>query len=172
MTDGVACIRTHLDHAGGHLMETISAIALSLALGAGAIIGKEVVSAVVKDAYASLKNLVKTRYPNVPLEIIDQGPNSKARRAVVEEELKAAGADRDEDLAKSAKALIDLIQNNEPAAISATGVDMKDVTAANIRLSNIIASGAGIVMKNVRTPGDIDIRDVRVGAPFFNNRDS
>ena len=32
-------------------MEPISAIALSLALGAGAVAGKEVVSALVKDAY-------------------------------------------------------------------------------------------------------------------------
>ncbi len=36
-------------------MEPISAIAISLALGAGAIAGKEVVSAFVKDAYTSLK---------------------------------------------------------------------------------------------------------------------
>ena len=36
-------------------MEPISAVALSLALGAGATVGKEVVSAVVKDAYAALR---------------------------------------------------------------------------------------------------------------------
>jgi hypothetical protein len=44
-------------------MEPISAIALSVALGAGAVAGKEAVSAVVKDAYATLKTLIKDRYP-------------------------------------------------------------------------------------------------------------
>jgi hypothetical protein len=34
-------------------MEPVSAIALSLALGAASVAGKEVVSAVVKDAYSS-----------------------------------------------------------------------------------------------------------------------
>jgi hypothetical protein len=44
-------------------MEPISAIAMSLALGAGAVAGKEVVSALVKDAYGKLKDLIKNRYP-------------------------------------------------------------------------------------------------------------
>jgi hypothetical protein len=36
-------------------MEPISAVALSLALGAGAVAGREVVSGLVKDAYTALK---------------------------------------------------------------------------------------------------------------------
>jgi hypothetical protein len=44
-------------------MEPISAVVISLALGAGAIAGKEVVSSVVKDAYGKLKELLKSRYP-------------------------------------------------------------------------------------------------------------
>src|SRR5437868_4288859 len=48
-------------------MEPISAIALSLAVGAGAIAGKEAVSAVVKDAYTALKDLIKSRYPKVSI---------------------------------------------------------------------------------------------------------
>ena len=55
-------------------MEPISAIALSLALGAGAVAGKTVVSELVKDAYASLKNLVKSRYPKVSVEQV--GPEN------------------------------------------------------------------------------------------------
>ena len=40
-------------------MGPISAIALSLALGAGAAAGKAVVNELVKDAYAALKGLIK-----------------------------------------------------------------------------------------------------------------
>jgi hypothetical protein len=44
-------------------MEPISAIALSLALGAGATAGKELVSSLVKDAYSALKGLLKAAIP-------------------------------------------------------------------------------------------------------------
>jgi hypothetical protein len=46
-------------------MEPISAIALSLALGAGAIAGNEVVKALVKDTYDKIKDIIKKRYPKV-----------------------------------------------------------------------------------------------------------
>ena len=46
-------------------MEPISAIALSLALGAAAVAGTEVVKAVVKDGYNKVKALVMSRYPRV-----------------------------------------------------------------------------------------------------------
>src|SRR5947208_2380298 len=66
-------------------MEPISAIALSLALGAAGIAGKEVVSAMVKDAYGAVKELIKKRYPRVSVDQLEQAPESKNRRAVVEE---------------------------------------------------------------------------------------
>ena len=46
-------------------MEPISAIAISFALGAGATAGTEVVKSVVKDAYETLKAIIKSRYPTV-----------------------------------------------------------------------------------------------------------
>ena len=79
-------------------MESISAVAIGLALGAGAIAGKEVVSALVKDAYAQLKGLIRARYPKVSLDQLEQAPESKSRRAVVEEDLTHAGAGQDAEL--------------------------------------------------------------------------
>ena len=73
-------------------MEPVSAIALSLALGAGAVAGKEIVSGVVKDGYAALKALVKSCYPGVSVEPLQQAPELKARRAVVEDDLGKSGA--------------------------------------------------------------------------------
>ncbi len=83
-------------------MEPINAIALGLALGAGAVAGKEIVSALVEDASAGPKALIATRYPEVSLEQLDAAPQSKARRAVIEEELAASGAARDLDLVAAA----------------------------------------------------------------------
>ena len=146
-------------------MEPISAVALSLALGAGAIAGKEVVSALVKDAYTALKDLIKHRYPKVSIEQLEQAPGSKNRRAVVEEDLTASGAGQDAELVAAAHTLMELVQQHAPAAASAIGIDLKDVAAANLRLADIAASGTGVKMERGTFTGDIDIRGVRAGVP-------
>jgi hypothetical protein len=144
-------------------MEPISAIALSLALGAGAVAGKTVVSELVKAAYASLKDLIKSRYPKVSVEQLEGAPESKNRRAVVEEDLTASGAGQDTELAAAAHTLIKLIEQHAPAAAAAIGVDLKDVSAANLRLADIAASGTGVKVEGGTFTGDIDIRGVRAG---------
>jgi hypothetical protein len=144
-------------------MEPISAIAMSLALGAGAIAGKEVVSALVKDAYAALKGLLKSRYPKVSVDHLEQAPESRARRAGVEEELTAASAGHDMEVVAAARSLIEMIQKHAPGAAAAVGVDLKAVSAANLRLADIAAAGTGVKVEHGTFTGDIDIRGVRAG---------
>jgi hypothetical protein len=144
-------------------MEPISAIALSLALGAGSIAGKEVVSGIVKDAYAALKALIKNRYPKVSIEQLEQAPESKNRRAVVEEDLTTSGAGHDAELVAAARKLTELIQQLAPGVAAAIGVDLKDVDAANLRLADIAASGTGVKVEKGKFSGDIDIKGVRAG---------
>jgi hypothetical protein len=146
-------------------MEPISAIAISLALGAGATAGAETVKAVVKDAYDALKELIKRRYPKVLLDQLEQAPESKSRRGVVEEDLTASGAGQDPELLAAANKLIGLIQAHAPGAAAAIGVDLKDVEAANLRLADIAASGTGVKVEHGKFTADIDIRGVRAGIP-------
>jgi hypothetical protein len=146
-------------------MEPIGAIAMSLALGAGAIGGKEVVSALVKDAYAGLKDVIKNRYPKVSVDHLEEAPQSKARRASVEENLAAANAGQDAEVVATARKLIEAIQQHAPAVAAAIGVDLKDVAAANLRLADIIATGTGVKLEHGTFTGDIDIRGVRAGVP-------
>jgi hypothetical protein len=144
-------------------MEPISAIAMSMALGAGAVAGKEVVSALVKDAYGKLKDLIKNRYPKISIDQLEQAPESKNRRAVVEEDLNASGAGQDAELVASAHTLIKLIQEHAPAAAAAIGIDLQDVAAANLRLADVAASGTGVRVARGTFSGDIDIHGVRAG---------
>jgi hypothetical protein len=144
-------------------MEPISDIAMSLALGAGATAGQAVVSALVKDLYAALKGLVKSRYPNVSVDHLEQAPESKARRAGVEEDLTAANAGQDVEVVAAAQKLIAVVQQHAPGAAAAIGVDLKDVSAANLRLSNIAAAGTGVQVHRGTFTGDIDIRNVLAG---------
>jgi len=135
-------------------MEPITAIAISLALGASATAGTEVVKAVVKDAYDKLKGLIKSRYPEVSLDQLEQAPASKSRRAVVE---------KDPELAAAARTLTELIQQQAPGVAASIGVDLKDVEAANLRLHDIAASGTGVKVDKGKFSGDIDISGVRAG---------
>jgi hypothetical protein len=146
-------------------MEPIGAIAMSMALGAGAIAGKEVVSSLVKDSYAAVKALLKSRYPNVSVDHLEQAPESKARRASVEEDLTATDAGHDAEVVAAARKLIEAIQQHAPEAAAAIGVDLRDVSAANLRLTNIAAPGTGVQVHRGTFTGDIDIRDVRAGVP-------
>ncbi len=146
-------------------MEPISAIAMSLALGAGAMAGKEVVSALVKDAYAALKGLIKSRYPKVSVDHLEQAPESKARQAGMEEDLTAANAGQDVEVVAAARKLMELIQQHAPDAAAAIGVDLRDVSAANLRLADIAAAGTGVKVERGTFTNDIDIRGVRAGVP-------
>jgi hypothetical protein len=146
-------------------MEPISAVALSLALGAASNAGKEMASAMAKDAYAALRNLIKSRYPKVSVDQLEHAPESKGRRAVVEEDLKAAGAGQDAELLALAQKVAELIHQQAPHAAAAIGVDLKEVEAANLRLADIVASGAGVKVEKAKFSGDIEIRGVRAGAP-------
>ena len=145
-------------------MEPISAIATALALGAGAI-AKEVGSEAVKDAYAALKNWVVSRYPKINVGNLEQAPDSKSRRAVVEEELQATQAATDSDLARLASQLVELVRQQAPTVPAAIGIDLRDVEAVSLRLADIAASGTGVKVEHGRFSGDIVITGVRAGSP-------
>jgi hypothetical protein len=83
------------------------------ALAAGAAVGvKDTASAMVKDAYAGLKALVKKRLgggPGAELVLAKHEQAPEAWQAPLMAELAGTGADRDRDLIAAAQALLDLV---------------------------------------------------------------
>jgi hypothetical protein len=144
-------------------MEPISAIVLSLALGAAAEAGKATVAEAVKDAYAKVKQLLRDKFSSVPIDLVTQSPASEPRRALVAGELTTLKADQNQELVEAANKLIEVVKEHEPSAAAAIGVNMKDVEAANIRLSRIVSSGSGVVIERAKATGDIVIEDVQAG---------
>lgn len=144
-------------------MEPITAITTALALGAAAGL-KETAEQIFKDGYATLKTLVKRKFPpaSPSLDQLEQAPESKARRAVVEEDLAKVGAANDVEVLQQAKALLDL-EKQAPAMAAVIGVDLEDIKGGVLRLSDVLSSGPGVRVKRADIRGDIDIRGVRAG---------
>jgi hypothetical protein len=143
-------------------MDPLTSIVTALAAGAAAAL-QSTVEHVVKDGYTALKGLIQRKYAQVDVNQIEANPISKSRRGVVEEELAAAGADKDAEVLQQAQVLLEAIQRHAPQAAAAIGVDLKDIEGASLAIRHVIATGAGVKVERGKFSGDITIEDVRAG---------
>ena len=147
---------------GKSTMDPITIIVTALALGAAAGL-KPVTEQVIKDGYAGLKALIQRKYSNVGLVMLEEDPKSKARRAVVEEDLVKTQAAQDEELLLKAKDLLDAIHSYAPDAAEVIGVDLEDIKGASLKIEDVISTGVGVKMNRAELTGDIEIKQVRAG---------
>lgn len=143
-------------------MDPISIIVTALVTGAATAL-KPVAEQAIKDAYAGLKRLIQQKYGRVDVAVLETDPASKARQAVVQEDLAKAGAGQDEELIRKAKALLDAIQIHAPNVPKAVGVDLEDIKAASLTAERILAEGphvTGVKIKGANIQRDIRISDV------------
>jgi phosphoribosylaminoimidazole-succinocarboxamide synthase len=143
-------------------MDPLTSIVTALAAGAAAALQSSV-EQVVKDSYAALKGLIQRKYAQVSLDQLEANPSSKSRRGVVEEDLKAAGAETDAEVLQQAQALLEAIQSQAPETAAAIGVDLQDIEGAALAIRRVTASGAGVKVERGKFSGDIIIENVRAG---------
>jgi hypothetical protein len=129
-------------------MDPITLIVTALAAGAG-LGAQDTVSAMVKDAYAGLKTLVKKRLAgrsgaDLVLAKHEQAPETW--QAPLMAELAEAGADGDRDLIVAAQALLDLVDEAGRRTGKYT-VDLRGAEGVQIgdhnRQDNVFDSPAG-----------------------------
>jgi hypothetical protein len=94
-------------------MDPLTSIVTALAAGA-AVALQSTVELTVKDGYAALKGLIQRKYPQVGIELLESNPSSKARRAIIEENLRAVGADHDAEVLQQAQTLLEAIRRQPP----------------------------------------------------------
>jgi hypothetical protein len=140
-------------------MDPVTVIVSALAFGASAGL-KDTASAAVKDAYATLKSLITRRY-KVDVNPVETRPDSEAKRASLEEDLAAAGADTDAELLEAARQL--LAQVKAAGSVPALGVDLKQAEAAALRIRRVFSDGAGVRVRGSKFSGNIEISDVHAG---------
>jgi hypothetical protein len=143
-------------------MDPLTSVVTALAAGAAAAL-QSTVEQVVKDGYTALKGLIQRKYARVNLDQLEANPSSKNRRGVVEEDLKAVGADKDAEVLQQAQVLLEAIQRQAPQTAAAIGVDLKDIEGASLAIRRVTATVAGVKVEHAKLSGDITIEDVRAG---------
>ena len=151
-------------------MEPITAIVTALALGATAGL-KGTAEQLIKDGYTTLKTLLTSKFPQASASVdqLEHAPNSKARRALVEEDLTKEGAGHSVEILQHAKALLDMIAQRAPKTAEVIGVSLTDITGASLRIADVLSSGSGVRVEGANIDGDINIQGVRAGQPGENN---
>jgi hypothetical protein len=99
-------------------MDPISLILTALAAGASTAL-KDTAGSAIKDGYAALKALVRRRFANAPaadraLQAVES--ETEPAPAVLKQTLEDTGADRDEELLRAARTLLEQI---DPAGAKA-----------------------------------------------------
>ena len=143
-------------------MDPLMSLVTALAAGAAAAL-QSTVEQVVKDGYTALKGLIQRKYAQVDVNQIEANPTSKNRRGVVEEELAAAGADKDAEVLQQAQVLLEAIQRQTPQAAAAIGVDLQDIEGASLAIRRVTATGTGVKVKGAKLSGDMTVEDVQAG---------
>jgi hypothetical protein len=100
-------------------MDTVSALIAALVAGAVEA-AKPTAAQLVKDSYAGLKGLITRRFGKaaVPMQAVEEKPESTARQAVLKEELEEAKVGQDGDVLKAMSQLVDALQQHAPGSIS------------------------------------------------------
>ncbi len=143
-------------------MDPISIIVTALVAGAATAL-KPMTEQAIKDAYAGIKGLIQRKYGRVDVGMLETDPTSKARQAVVKEDLEKTVAGQDEELLREAKALLDAIQAHASDTPKAVGLDLEDIKGASLSAERILAEGThatGVKVKGADIQGDIRFSDV------------
>jgi hypothetical protein len=147
-------------------MDPLTLIVTALAAGATALQQPSPDQAVA-GAFHSLKALIGDRYPTAAAGIdnLERAPASAARRAVVQEDLTAAGAAQDASLLALAQLVLSGQPQSQPEPARVVGVRLSGVQAANIRVQDVHAEGqdtvAGIEATDTRATDAFEMARVQ-----------
>ncbi|WP_433191931.1 hypothetical protein ACQP1G_24615 [Nocardia sp. CA-107356] len=117
-----------------NILHPVTMVAAAIAAGAAAGT-TDTAKQVVADAYRSVKELIARRFRSVDVGVVEQQPQSPARRAVLAEELSHADAGADEELAAAARQLLLMVYQHAPEVTDAVGVQVRRVSATELEIS-------------------------------------
>ncbi|MFI1241083.1 hypothetical protein [Nocardia salmonicida] len=91
----------------------VAAIASAMAAGA-----TDVATETIKDAYATLKNILVRKYSGVDVTALERKPDSEPKKDSLAEDLDDAGAAGDPELGTAAVAVLEAVQQHAPQVVN------------------------------------------------------
>jgi hypothetical protein len=144
---------------------------LVIALTTGAAVGlKDSAAQAVREAYSTLVAAVRRKYPSVDLEPVTRSPGSAEARRSLTQALSAADPEPGHDVLETARALILRVEQQDPDAVAAIGVDIERVKAAFIDIAGVAGGSSGVRVRDAEVSGGITVKDVRAGSGPVPNR--
>ena len=151
-------------------MTILQTLITALAAGAAAAL-QATASQAISDGYTALKALIQRKFSSVDVTLLEKDPTSKSRRVVLEEEMEKAKVAEDPEVLKAAQLVLDAVAQGKSVAGAAiaqvVGVDLADIHAASLKLTDIVAQGIGAVtgvkVKAATIEGALEISGVRAG---------
>lgn len=119
---------------------------------------------VVKDAYAGLKAAIVDRFRRrAALDALEEDPSSEAQKVAVAEALSKSGAASDPEVQKLAQQLAAALAGMAPPDAKAMGLDIEDLQAANVKLTDIAAEGTAVHVRRTTVAGTFEAEGIRGG---------
>jgi hypothetical protein len=143
-------------------VDPVSIIVAALAAGATAGLTPTAAQA-VKDAYAGLKRVITDKYQRVNVAVLESDPADKARQQVLKDDLEKTDAPNDAEVLRQARTVLDTVRERAPDAAAAVGVKFDELTAASLKIDDILASGIGVDIRNAKVAGPVEIKGIRAG---------
>lgn len=168
LTEGVQghCLCALTEYQEGD-MEPIT-MAIIAALTAGVTAGAtQVGKSALVDAYNGFKALLSKKFGKQSkltkaVDELEENPDSKGRQLTLQEEVEAVQAGQDSEVLQAAKLLAAAVQRYAEHT-GATGVDLEEIKAVNLKIEDIIASKTGVKVHKSEFEGDVEIKGVRAG---------
>jgi hypothetical protein len=151
-------------------MTILQTLLAALVVGAAAAL-QSTASQAISDGYRVLKGLIQHKFSAVDVELLEKDPQSQKRRALLEEELEQAKVADDPEVLQAAQKLLDALAQEKSATAQAiaqvVGLDLAEIRAASLKLTDIIAQGdqsvTGVKVKGATIEGAFEISGVRAG---------
>lgn len=143
-------------------MDPITVTVTALAAGAAAGL-KPTAEAAIKDLYASLKALIRSKYHDVDVSSLERRPDSRSKQLATAEDLADAGAAEDQELLGVARALLAKIAVHDREVATRYAVVIDLVTADEISIGDVRSEESGVIVTRTDIGGKLKIGNVESG---------
>lgn len=145
-------------------MEPLSVSIVAALAGAATASLNDVASDAIKDSYAALKRLISDRYKkSAAVTALEEDPASEAQKSATAEALGKTEATEDEEVLALTRQILAELKRLPQNTVTALGIDIEGLRAAEVQISDVMASGTAVRIRDTQVTGRFDVSGIRGG---------